>query len=816
MHAIRRYQWMLEMNKGRARCAALLLILIGPGCFAQTVRDEGGLNKSLQQYCVTCHNNSLQIAGLSLQDLHVENVGVNTEVWEKVLRKLRGRAMPPQGLPRPDESAYKKITAVLESELNRHAKDNPHPGRPSMRRMNRTEYVNSVRQLFSIDVDGDALLPPDDAMFGFDNIASVLTLSPLLVERYISSARKVRAQALGDSDVEPKFEYYTVPDGLLQDDRAGDDLPFGSRGGIAVRHHFPADGEYVVQLRLQRNYRDYIRGMVNKPHNLDVRVDGERVKLFTIGGERHGRSSGLYSTSAQGDVGQEEYERSADKSLEFRFRATAGQHLITAAFLKENVMAEGPMYAANTRYDYTQFKGGNPALRTLAIGGPFNASGPGETASRQRILICQPANDADLDCARQILSRLARNAYRRPATKKELDVLLGFYEDGRQKGGFEEGIGTAVERVLAGPEFLFITESVPDDAGPGDLYQLSDFELASRLSFFLWSQIPDEELLGFADSGRLRDPAVLRRQVHRMLDDPRSVALVENFAAQWLTLGKLNIAAPDIEIFPYFDDNLRLAFRKETELFIQHILREGRPLLELLTANYTFINERLAKHYQIPNVFGNHFRKVNLSDETRGGLLGQGSILTVTSYANRTAPTIRGKWILENILGTPPPPPPADVPGLQDRNEDGVILTVRERMELHRKNPVCASCHKAMDPLGFALENYDAIGKWRTIDGVSATAIDSSGALPDGTAFEGPFELRSVLVDKREDDFVFTTVEKLLTYALGREVGHRDAPHIRSIIKEAEPTGYSLPSLIMAVVTSTPYQMRRVSGHDDI
>lgn len=816
MSTLRRFQWMREMVKLRAQGAVLSLILFSASCLAEASRDAPDLDANLQRYCVTCHNNALQVAGLSLQDQRAEDVGVNTEVWEKVLRKLRGRAMPPQGLPRPDEPAYENITAFLESELNRYANDNPHPGRPAIRRMNRTEYVNSVRQLFSIDVDGDALLPPDDAMFGFDNIATALTLSPLLVERYISSARKVRAQALGDAHVEPNFEYYTVSDGLLQDDRAGDDLPFGSRGGIAVRHHFPADGEYVVQLRLQRNYRDYIRGMVNKPHKIDVRVDSERMKLFTIGGERHGRSSGLYSTSAQGDIAQEEYERTADHALEFRFKATAGQHLITAAFLKENAIVEGPSYAANTRYDYTQFKGGNPALRTLAIGGPFEAGGPGETTSRQRILSCQPANDADIDCAQQILSRLARSAYRRPVTEKELSVLLGFYEDGQQRGGFEAGIGAAVERILAGPEFLFITESIPDAANPGDLYRLSDFEMASRLSFFLWSQIPDDELLAVAESGQLRETNVLLQQVRRMLDDPRSVALVENFAAQWLTLGKLNIAAPDIEIFPYFDDNLRQAFRKETELFIEHILREDRPLLELLTANYTFINERLAKHYDIPNVFGDHFRKVTLSDETRGGLLGQGSILTVTSYANRTAPTIRGKWILENILGTPPPPPPADVPGLQERNEDGVILTMRERMEMHRKNPVCASCHKAMDPLGFALENYDAIGSWRTVDGVSAALINSSGALPDGTAFEGPLELRSVLVDKRRDDFIFTTVEKLLTYALGREVGHRDAPHIRSIIKEAEPTGHSLPALIMAVVTSTPYQMRRVSSSDDI
>jgi hypothetical protein len=783
---------------------------------AQPQPGHSQYSQTLNQYCVTCHNDALKIAGLSLHDIDIEDVSNSADTWEKVLRKLRARAMPPAGVPRPADATYESIASYLESELNRSARDFPLPGRPSIRRLNRTEYVNSIRELFSIDVDAETLLPPDDAMFGFDNIGTVLTLSPLLIERYIAAARKVRLQALGDPDIDASFDYYSVPEALLQSERMGEDLPFGSRGGIAVSHHFPMDGEYVIQIRLQRNYRDYIRGLVNKEHQLDVRMNDARIKMFTIGGERHGRSSGLYSTSAQGDVEQEEYERYADQVLEVRFRATAGQHLITATFPKETVISEGPLYPEHTMYDYTQYKGGDPALRTLAIGGPFDTGGPGETASRANILFCRPGDAADEACPRRVLAKLARRAYRRPATEKELGVLLEFYRQGYSSSGFEAGIGLAIERILAGPEFLFITEASPENAVPGELYQLSDLELASRLSFFLWSQIPDDELLSVAEAGQLRDPDVQEQQVRRMLADPRSRALVENFAAQWLTLGKLNVAAPDIEIFPYFDDNLRAAFRTETELFIEHVLRQERPLLELLTADYTFVNERLATHYQIPNVYGNHFRKVTLTDATRGGLLGQGSILTVTSYANRTAPTIRGKWILENILGSPPPPPPANVPGLRDKNDDGVILTMRERMEQHRANPVCASCHKAMDPLGFALENYDAIGKWRTVDGASAAAIDSTGALPDGTEFAGPLELRAVLIDKRQDDFVFTAVEKLLTYALGREVVHTDAPFIRSIIREAAPAKHSLPSLIMAVVASTPYQMRRVSSFDDI
>ncbi|MGY8813814.1 MAG: DUF1592 domain-containing protein [Gammaproteobacteria bacterium] len=804
------------MLKSMASWTGIALVAFTSVCFAQQESEHTQYSQTLNQYCVSCHNDALMTAGLSLQNMDVKNVGAGGAIWEKVLRKLRARAMPPSGMPRPADATYQSFINYLESNLDLYAKNYPQPGPPSMRRLNRTEYINSISELFALDIDGDKLLPPDDAMFGFDNIGTVLTLSPLLIERYISAARKIRLQAIGNPDIVPSFEYNTLPQALKQDERMNDDMPFGSRGGIAVEHHFPMDGEYVIQVRLQKNYRDYIRGMDNKEHQIDVRMNDERIKLFTIGGEKHGKSSQLFSTAAQGDVVQEKYERFADEALEVRFPAKAGKQMITAAFLQETLLPEGPRIPEYTMYDYTQYKGGNPGVRTLAIGGPFDVRGSGQTASREKIFTCIPGNKNDEACAVEILTKFARNAYRRPPTKKEVNVLLDFYRQGQRKNGFEAGIGIAIERILAGPEFLFLTENVPQSVSPDEVYPLSDLELASRLSIFLWSQIPDDELLTIAESGKLKNPGVLEQQVKRMLDDPRSLALVENFAAQWLTLGKLNVAAPDIEIFPYFDDNLRESFKKETELFIQHILREDRPLLEILTADYTFINERLAKHYEIPNIFGNHFRKVNLPDNTRGGLLGQGSILTVTSYANRTAPTIRGKWILENILGAPPPPPPANVPGLRDKNDAGVILTMRERMEQHRENPVCASCHKVMDPLGFALENYDAIGKWRTTDSASSAAIDSTGALPDGTAFEGPVGLRSVLMEKRQNDFIFTTVEKLMTYALGREIMHTDAPIIRSIIKETKPDEHSLSSLIMSVINSTPYQMRRVSNRDDI
>ncbi len=789
-------------------------------CMAQQNNASGmtvsDYRDTINQYCVSCHNDTLRTAGFSLEKADIGAPGQGGEIWEKVLRKLRAKTMPPAGLPRPPESSYESMANYLQDSLDLYAIENPQPGRPSLRRLNRTEYINSVSQLLGISINGDSLLPPDDAMHGFDNIGAVLTLSPLLIERYISAARNVRRQAIGEAEMTPVFEYYTVAKDLMQDDRISEDMPFGSRGGVAIRHHFPMDGEYVIQVRLQKNYREYIRGMVNRPHQLDVRLNHERINLFVIGGEKHGRSSVLFSTAAQGDVDQEQYERYADEALEVRFAASAGTHLLTANFLKEARLPEGPLYPDYTQYDLTQFKGGDPGIRTVAIGGPYNAQGPGVTSSREKVFICRPERADDETCARRILGGLARTAYRRSPTDKEVGDLMQFYRQGLAKKGFEEGIGIAIERILAGPEFLFIAEKVPTDVATGQVYRISALEMATRLAFFLWSSLPDEELLSVAESGKLNDPQQLQQQVYRMLADPRSKALVENFASQWLTLDKLNVAAPDIENFPYFDENLRQGFRKETELFVEHILREDRPLLELLDANYSFVNERLARHYGIAGVYGNHFRKVTFPDTTRGGLLGQGSILTVTSYANRTSPVIRGKWILENILGAPPPPPPANVPGLRDKNDQGKMLTMRERMEQHRANPVCASCHKIMDPLGFALENYDAIGRWRTIDGASSTAIDSSGALPDGTAFTGPVGLRAVLLEKRRNDFILTVVEKLMIYALGREVKHTDQPAIREVLRKAATDNYSLSALIMAIVNSTTYQMRRVSSRDDI
>ena len=792
----------------------LLLSVFSLAVSAQSEADrfQGVIN----QYCVTCHNDQLKTAGLSLESINAGNIGEGAELWEKILRKIKVKTMPPAGMPRPDVATYEVFAKFLEAELDGHARNNPLPGRPAMRRINRTEYTNVIRDLLAVEIDEESLLPQDDSMYGFDNIGSVLTLSPVLTEQYIAAARKVRRQAIGEVDIQPLFEFYRVSDNSWQEDRMSEDLPFGSRGGLAIRHFFPVNGEYELQVRLQRNSRDYIRGLQDGIHQIDIRVDGDRIKLFTIGGEKRGKSSGIFSTASQGDIEQEIYERTADDALNVRFNLEAGYRQVTVAFLKDSSFDEGPLHPQHTSYDFSQYKGGDPGIRGVSIGGPFEPAGIGQTVSRNKIYICQPASLNDDDCAKSILTRIATGAFRRQVLPAELEELLGFFKRGQKEGSFDEGIGLAIERILAGPEFLFIIEEQPKSMAAGEIYAISDLELATKLSLFLWSSFPDDELQEIASAGKLKNSSVLNQQIKRMLDDPRSDALLTNFALQWLNLGRLNAAAPDTELFPYFNDNLRQAFRTETGMFLNYIIKEDRPLLELLDADYTFVNELLAEHYGIPDVHGSHFRKVKLADRSRGGLLGQGSVLTITSYANRTSPVIRGKWVLENILGSPPPPPPANVPGLRDKNDQGKVLSMRAQMEQHRANPVCASCHKVMDPIGFALENYDGIGKWRTIDAASGSDIDPSGALPDSTPFVGPTGLKEVILEKRSIDFVLTFVEKILTYALGREVDYRDAATIRSIIRKTEKDQHKISALITAIVESSPFQMRRAVSHDDI
>jgi hypothetical protein len=678
------------------------------------------------------------------------------------------------------------------------------------------EYTNAIRDLLDLEIDGASLLPADISEHGFDNMGDVLSVSPVLMERYMLAAAKITRLAIGDPKTRPAAETYQLSkmtrQDLTQDDRMSEDLPFGSRGGVAIPHNFAADGEYLIKVRLQRNIEGYIRGMAD-PHQLDVRVGGKRVKLFTIGGERHGRSGPVFTKNQEadyrGELEQTGYEFTADEALEARFPATAGTHTVGVTFLKQNVMPVGRLIPRMSISEIDQYKGGEPAIESVIIAGPYDVTGTGVTASRNRIFVCHPNRaEEEEPCARKLLSNLARRAYRRPVTDAEVAGLMILYGASRNDGGFEAGIATALESILAGPDFLFRVESDPPTIGPSSVYRISDLELASRLSFFLWSSIPDEELLRLGEAGKLKDAAVLEQQVRRMLADPRSNALVSNFAGQWLYVRSMSQISPDPTLFPEFDGELRQAFRKETELFFESMLREDRPVFDLLTADYTFVNERLARHYAIPDIYGSHFRRVAVPDETRQGLLGKGGILAVTSYGNRTSPVLRGKWVLEQLLGMPPPPPPPDVPPLDDKKKEGKPLTMRQMMEQHRVNPACASCHKLMDPIGFALENFDAVGEWRATYAEAGSPVDASGQLFDGSRFDDFSQFRQVLLNHKQQ-FAYTVAEKLLTYALGRGVEYYDAPAVRKILREAAPSEYRWSALIMGIVKSIPFQMRR-------
>jgi hypothetical protein len=766
----------------------------------------------LDRYCVACHNEKSAIAGLMLDKMNLEKAGEDAAIWERVVRKLRTRAMPPAGRPRPDGPSYNLLINHLETELDRAAAAKPNPGRPTIHRLNRAEYTNAIRDLLAIDIDPESLLPIDEVDQGFDNIGDALSVTPVLLERYMSAARMIGRSAIGEPKSRPLSEKYELSKFLTQDDRMSDELPFGSRGGIAIRHSFPADGEYAIRVFLQRNSRDYIRGLA-EPHQLDFRLDGERIKLLTVGGgdELKGEPGPMFSQAGKiGDPISETYEHGgAEERLVVRFAAKAGQRLVAVTFLNKNEVPEGVFQPSLTQFQLVQYKGGNPSIDNVVISGPYDVTGVADTPSRQKIFVCHPTRTPDQEpCARKILSTLARRAYRRPVTDKDVRTLLRVYEVGRSEGDFEAGIQAALERILAGPEFLFRIERDPAAVPPDAPYRISDLELASRLSFFLWSSIPDDQLLNLAESGKLKDPAIFEQQVRRMLNDQRSKSLVTNFASQWLYLRNLGSKTPDPKLFPEFDDNLRQAFQQETELFLESTLREDQSVLRLLDANYTFLNERLARHYGIPDIYGSHFRRVTLGAEfdARRGLLGQGSLLTVTSYANRTSLVLRGKWLLDNILGAPPPPPPPNVPSLEDSGTDGKPLPVRQLMEKHRANPACAGCHAAIDPLGFVLENFDAIGRWRTTD--AGAPIDSSGVLPDGTRLEGPAALRNVLLS-RPEEFAAVFAERMLVYALGRRVEYYDFPAIRKIVRESAQHEYRWSSLILATAKSMPFQMRR-------
>ena len=756
----------------------------------------------LGRYCVTCHNErivagrgaapsmlvaQLRTAGLALDALDPAHVGPDADAWERVVRKLEARTMPPVGRPRPDDAAYGEIADWLETALDRAAAASPNPGRrPALHRLSRTEYRNAVRDLLALDdlpreFDVTTLLPADNVTSGFDNLADLLFVSPATLERYLAAARKIARLAVGDTAMPPIVDRYQLDRDLIQDGHL-DGLPLGTRGGTVIRSHLPADGEYVLTVEFAQAARE--------EHEVEVSVDGARTSLFTIGGRPLVRgASGVFAFEAEPPV-------------DVRLPLGAGPREIAVAFLQKTGAQHESLVRASRRGQRRE-----PAIATVTLSGPYGVDGAGDTPSRERIFTCRPAPGLAADaCAREILSTLARRAYRRPVTGADLDLLLPFYEEGRAAGGFERGIQRALERLLVSPEFLYRIERDPEDAAAGAPYRVSDLELASRLSFFLWSSIPDDALLDRAVDGSLRDPAVLEAEVRRMLSDDRSRALVDNFAAQWLFLRDVAAKEPDPGFFPGFDENLRQSFERETALFIDSVLREDRGVAELLTADYTFLDQRLAKHYGIPHVYGSHFRRVSLEGTARRGLLGQGSILTLTSYATRTSPVLRGKWILENLLAAPPPPPPPDIPALAERTDDGAALSMRAAMERHRANPACASCHAQMDPLGFALENFDAVGRWRTRS-ESNDAIDASGVLPDGASFEGPDGMRQALL-REPQRFAATVTEKLLTYALGRNVESYDMPAVRAIVRGAGHDGYRFSSLVLGIVRSTPFQMR--------
>ena len=759
----------------------------------------------LARYCVTCHNDRVRTAGLTLDALDVEQVGPRAEVWEKVIRKLRTGSMPPAGRPQPLATDRAHLVAWLEGALDRAAAASPDPGRPAVHRLNRAEYRNAIRDLFSLDVDVATLLPPDDSALGFDNIAEVLSVSPSLLARYMSAARQIAQLALGEPGL--RQAVYGVPKDLVQDERVSEDLPLGSRGGIAVRHYFPSDGEYLIKIRLQRNVMDEIRGLTDV-HQVDLRVDGQRITLFTVGGEQpEAGKEGVATVHTAIST----YLIVADDGLEVRLPLKAGTHLVAATVQAQRVKPEGPFQPPLTPRSTDHFTGRHTGFGVgqLEIRGPHGAGRTGDTPSRRRIFACRPTTASREEaCAQQILSTIARRAFRRPLTDLDRRELLAAYTLGRRSGTFETGIGLGLRRILMSPHFLFRIEQDPAHVAPNTPYRLSDLELASRLSFFLWSSIPDEPLLDLATKGKLEDPVVLEQQVRRMLGDTRSTALLNNFAGQWLEVRNLPIVEPNQDLFPAFDESLRRAFAQETSLFLESVLREDRSVLDLVSANYTFVNERLARFYGIPNVYGERFRRVALGGDqgARAGVLGHGSVLTVTSYATRTSPVLRGKWILANLLGAPPPPPPPDIPALQEKGADGAPLSMRQAMEAHRKNPPCASCHAPMDPLGFALENFDAIGRFRSIS-ESKEPVDVSGALPDGTPFEGPAGLRQVLLGRREE-FVGTLADKLLTYAIGRGLDAPDMPAVRAIVRESAASDYRVSSLVLAIVRSMPFQMR--------
>ena len=784
---------------------------------AATPGKEMLLRATLDTYCVTCHNQRLKTAGLTLDAIDAASPHTNPEVWEKVIARLRAGTMPPAGRPRPDDATAQSIAASIEADIDRAWRASPKAGRVSaVHRLNRTQYSNAVRDLFALDpqsFDVQSLLPGDETADGsFDNFADVLTITTAHLERYLSAARQVTRLAIGIAPPVPAVKTFEIPLHVEQDDRQDEDLPFGSRGGIAIRHQFPVEGDYSIKVRLRRQYQDYLMGM-GWPQQLDVRLDGKLIKRFEVGGKAPGRpaASSYAGDGEPGFAGAPEWETymqlTGDAGLEVRVPVAAGPRVVGVSFVREHWEPEGlpqPLQRGRVLTN-DQLYMGYAAVGAVEIGGPHRiAPATSNTASRRRIFICEPASASDTACARRILSRMARLAYRRAVTPDDQQTLLGFFAAGLKDGGtFDAGLQFALERMLVDPDFLLRVHR--DRADP----RRRDLELASRLSFFLWSSIPDAALLDAAERGELRKPAVLEQHVRRMLADPRATsALVGDFASQWLNLRRVDEVVVHPDFYPDFDDNLLAAFKRETELFIASTLRDDRSVSELLSADYTFVNERLARHYRIPGIYGTRFRRVTLPNpEQRGGLLGHGAILATTSYPDRTSPVLRGKWLLDNIFGIYVPPPPGDVDTSLAEVRPGTLPpTIRERLAQHRTNPVCGSCHAVIDPPGFALEHFDAIGGWRTID-ESGKAVDAVGNTVSGAPITGLSGLRALLL-KNPDQFPATVTEKLLAYALGRRLEYHDRPAVREIVRAAAASNYRWSSIVLGIVNSPAFAMR--------
>jgi Protein of unknown function (DUF1592)/Protein of unknown function (DUF1588)/Protein of unknown function (DUF1587)/Protein of unknown function (DUF1585)/Protein of unknown function (DUF1595) len=755
---------------------------------------SGSLDPALtQQYCQTCHNNRLKTGGLSLEGMNPAEAGSHADVWEKVVLKLRGGMMPPQGMPRPDQPTLERFTVSLERTLNQAAIAAPDPGHKPVHRLNRTEYGNAIRDLLDLDVDVADLLPADDESHGFDNIAGVLRVSPSLLEQYLAAARQIASLAIGSDRDVVRLAYRIPPDDSQEDHVEG--LPLGTRGGMLFKHNFPQDAKYDFNVILLRNIVGYMKGL-EFSHLVEISIDGERVFATIVGGDADNRES---------DRNMSEAANKIDERLKVRAPVKAGPHMVGVTFVRRNSAESDEPLQAHERDHDLQNMNGIPLIDHVNVTGPFDATGPGDTPSRRRIFACRPtAQGADeATCARKILSTVARRAYRHPVTNADMEPVMAMYDAGRKAGNFDAGIERGLRLILANPKFLFRTETAP---ARGTVARVSDVELASRLSFFLWSSIPDEELLNVAAQGKLNQPAMLEKQIKRMLADPKSRALVDNFASQWLLLRNLKSHVPTPGDFPNFDNELRQAFRTETEMFFEAVMREDRSVLDLLNADYTFVNERLARHYGIPNVYGSQFRRVKITNEERRGLLGQGSILTVTSQPNRTSPVLRGKWILENVLGTPPPPPLPNVPALPDNEAGQEPKSLRARLEYHRRTPTCATCHRVMDPLGLALENFDGVGEWRVKE--PGGSIDPIGQLADGSKVDGPIALRQALM-RHPEMFARTITEKLMTYGLGRGMESSDMPIVRMIADDVAKQNYRFSAVVLAIAKSTPFQMKK-------